>query len=132
LDKKDGTGKAFDSNAEFRLPDGSARSPEASWVLLTHWNALTNQEQEAFPPLCPDFVLELRTFSDRLKQLQKKMQEYLANGARLGWLIDPYEKTVHIYRPNQEPEILNNPPTVSGETVLPGFVLDLSEIYVRD
>jgi len=129
--KKDETGKVFDSNTEFRLPCGSARSPDASWVLLTRWNALTNAEQEAFPPLCPDFVLELRSPSDRLKALQEKMQEYLTNGARLGWLIDPFEKTVHVYRPDREPELLNNPPTVSGEMVLPGFELEMSEIYAR-
>lgn len=130
--KKDGTGKAFESNGQFRLPNGSARSPDASWVLLTRWNALSKAEQESFSPLCPDFVLELRSPSDRLKTLQKKMQEYIGNGARLGWLVDPFEKQVHIYQPDREPEILNHPPTVSGESVLPGFVLDMSEIYVRD
>jgi Uma2 family endonuclease len=130
--KKDGTGKAFESNGQFRLPSGSARSPDASWVLLTRWNALSKEEQEAFSPLCPDFVLELRSPSDRVKTLHKKMQEYMSNGARLGWLIDPFEKTVHVYRPEREPEILNHPPTVSGETVLPGFVLEMSEIYMRD
>jgi Uma2 family endonuclease len=114
------------------LPNGSARSPDASWVLLIRWNALTNAEQETFAPLCPDFVLELRSPSDRVKTLQKKMEEYLANGARLGWLIDPFEKMVHVYRPDREPEILNHPPTVSGETVLPGFELEMSEIYVRE
>ena len=130
--KKDGTGKAFDSNGQFRLPRGSARSPDASWVLLSRLEKISKDEQEKFAQICPDFVLELRSFSDRLKPLQKKMQEYISNGARLGWLIDPFEKTVHNYRPEREPEILNNPPTVSGETVLPGFVLDMSEIYVRE
>ena len=129
--EKDGTGMAFDSNAEFRLPGGSARSPDASWVLLTRWNALTPEEQEEFPPLCPDFVLELRSHSDRLKVLKEKMEEYQANGARLGWLVDPYTKKVHVYRPNREPEILDDPKTVSGESVLPGFELDLTKIFPR-
>jgi Uma2 family endonuclease len=129
--KNNKTGKVFDSNTQFRLPNGAARSPDASWVLLTRWNALSKEEQEAFSPICPDFVLELRSPSDRVKTLQKKMEEYLANGARLGWLIDPFEKQVHVYGPNREPEILAHPPTVSGETVLPGFVLELGEIYAR-
>jgi Uma2 family endonuclease len=127
--KKDGTGKAFDSSTEFRLPRGSARSPDASWVSLARWNALSADERKKFPPLCPEFVLELRSETDRLSDLQDKLVEYMNNGALLGWIVDPFNKTVHFYHPNQEPEILQNPAKVSGEPVLPGFVLDLREIF---
>jgi Uma2 family endonuclease len=130
--KKDGSGKTFDSSTQFRLPSGSARSPDASWVLLTRWNALSKKERKEFSPLCPDFVLELRSESDRLKALQEKMEEYLANGARLGWLVDPFQRTVHIYRPNMQPEVLSNPATVSGEAVLPGFVLEMRDIFTEE
>jgi len=129
--KKDGSGKAFDSSIEFRLPKGSARSPDASWVKLTRWNALSQSERKKFPPLCPEFVLELRSETDRLRKLQAKMVEYIDNGALLGWLIDPLTKTVHVYRPGQPAEVLVNPATVSGETVLPGFELDLKEIFAE-
>ena len=129
--KKDGTGKAFDSSTEFRLPRGSARSPDASWVKLTRWNALSPVERKKFPPLCPEFVLELRSETDRLSDLQEKLVEYINNGALLGWIIDPFTKSVYVYRPNQEPEILQNPATVSGDPVLPGFALDLQEIFTE-
>jgi Uma2 family endonuclease len=127
--KKDGTGKVFDSSTGFTLPNGAIRSPDACWIELSKWNRLTKAEKGKFGPFCPDFVLELRSPSDRLAELQDKLQEFLANGARLGWLIDPYTKTVHIYRPQQAPEILAHPATVSGESVLPGFELDLREIF---
>ncbi|MGC4006433.1 MAG: Uma2 family endonuclease [Pirellulales bacterium] len=129
--KRDGTGKAFDSNGEFRLPRGSARCPDASWVTLDRWNALSPAEREAFPPLCPDFVLELRSRTDRLRDLQDKLVEYMANGARLGWIVDPFTRTVHVYRPAHAPEVLADPAVVDGETVLPGFRLELSEIFPR-
>ncbi|NEO19426.1 MULTISPECIES: Uma2 family endonuclease [unclassified Moorena] len=128
--EQDGTGKGFDSSAGFKLPNGAERSPDASWVTLERWEALTPQQQEKFAPLCPDFVIELRSPSDRLKDLKDKMQEYMDNGARLGWLIDPNNRRVYIYRPGGEVEQLDNPATVKGdESVLPGFVLKLGKIW---
>jgi Uma2 family endonuclease len=124
----DKQGKVFESNVEFELPNGAKKSPDASWILKERYNSLTQQQREGFPPICPDFVVELRSKSDRLKPIQDKMAEYIENGVRLGWLIDPYKKQVHIYRKNGEIEILENPKTVSGEDVLEGFILDLEEI----
>ena len=130
---RDGTGEAFDSSTVFILPNGARRSPDVSWVELGKWNALTLKEQQGFPPLSPDFVIELVSPSDlknqRYQDLQAKMQEYLDNGVRLGWLIEPAAKTVEIYRINEQVEVSNNPKTLSGEDVLPGFVLDLSNIF---
>jgi Uma2 family endonuclease len=126
--KKNGLGKTFDSNTEFKLPNGANRSPDATWILKERYYALTLEQRQQFPPICPDFVIELRSKSDRLKPIQDKMAEYVENGVRLGWLIDPYKKQVHIYRKNGEIEILENPKTVSGEDVLEDFVLDLEEI----
>jgi Uma2 family endonuclease len=122
-------GKVFDSSTGFKLPNGASRSPDTSFITQEKWDNLTPQEKEKFLPLCPDFVVELRSNSDKLKKIQAKMQEYMKNGARLGWLIDPIREVVEIYRPNQETEILEYPETVSGEDVLPDFVLDLSEIF---
>lgn len=127
--KKDGTGKTFDSSTEFELPSGAKKSPDGTWILKERYNALTAEEREKFPPIVPDFVIELRSSSDRLKLLQEKMDEYIENGVRLGWLIDPYKKQVHIYRPDKEVEILDNPQTVSGKDVLQNFDLDLTEIF---
>lgn len=124
-----GTGLGFDSNSGFTLPNGAMRSPDASWISLERWNALTEEQKASFAPICPDFVIELRSASDTLTSLQDKMQEYMANGAVLGWLIDRKNRTVHIYRPDQEPEILDNPETVSGEPELPGFVLRMAKIW---
>jgi Uma2 family endonuclease len=121
-------GIVFESNVEFTLPNGAKKSPDASWILKDRYLALTQKEREGFPPICPDFVVELRSKSDRLKPIQDKMTEFIKNGVRLGWLIDPYKKQVHIYRKNGEIEILENPETVSGEDVLEGFELDLEEI----
>jgi Uma2 family endonuclease len=126
--KQNKTGKVFESNVEFELPSGAKKSPDASWLLKERSDALTQKEREGFPPICPDFVVELRSKSDRLKPIQDKMAEYIENGVRLGWLIDPYKKQVHIYRKTGEIEILENPKTVSGEDVLEGFILDLEEI----
>ncbi|MCL1467261.1 Uma2 family endonuclease [Argonema galeatum] len=126
--RQNNLGKAFDSNGGFKLPNGADRSPDASWVSIERWNALTPEQREKFIPLCPDFVVELRSPSDSLTELREKMQEYIANGAGLGWLIDRKNKRVEIYRPNQEVEILENPAALSGEDVLPGFVLDLNPI----
>lgn len=121
-------GKGFDSSTGFKLPNGATRSPDAAWVTNERWDALPTQQKRKFAPICPDFVVELRSLSDELEDLQAKMQEYLNNGIRLGWLIDPETRLVEIYRPNQPVQVLNNPTTLSGESVLPGFVLDLAEI----
>ena len=122
-------GKAFGSNAGFTLPDGSMRSPDAAWICQDRWDALTFEERHSFAPLCPDFVLELRSSTDRLLRLQEKMLDYLSNGARLGWLIDPLEKQAFVYRPGQEVQHLLNPATLSGEPVLAGFTLDLARVW---
>ena len=127
--RQNNLGKAFDSSGGFKLPNGADRSPDASWVKRDRWESLTAEQREKFIPLCPDFVVELRSASDRLKTLQDKMQEYRDNGAKLGWLIDPKNKKVEIYRPDKEVEIQENPTTLSGENVLPGFVLDLTVIW---
>ncbi|MBE8985915.1 Uma2 family endonuclease [Nostoc sp. LEGE 12450] len=121
-------GKGFDSSTGFTLPNGAERSPDASWVKIERWNALTPEQQEKFAPICPDFVVELRSRTDSLKELQEKMQEYIENGAKLGWLIDRKNKRVEIYRPGKDVEILDNPTSLSGENVLPGFVLNLQQI----
>ncbi|MBW4637235.1 MAG: Uma2 family endonuclease [Gloeocapsa sp. UFS-A4-WI-NPMV-4B04] len=123
--KKHNLGVGFDSSGGFILPNGAARSPDASWVLQERWEALTPQQQQKFLPLCPDFVVELCSPTDSVKQTQAKMQEYIDNGARLGWLIDTKARRVEIYRLNQNVEILEQPATLSGEDVLPGFILDL-------
>ena len=122
-------GIAFDSSTGFKLSNGSDRSPDASWIPLEKWNNLTPQQRQKFLPLCPDFVIELRSPSDSLKTLQNKMKEYLENGTKLGWLINPKAKPVEIYRQGKEVEILDNPTTLSGEDVLPDFVLDLELIW---
>ncbi len=122
-------GVAFNSSTGFHLPNGSSRSPDAAWVKQEIWDALTTEEQETFAPLCPDFVVELRSKNDTISELQKKMKEYQSNGARLGWLIDTKNQKVEIYRQNQEVEILENPNSLSGENVLPGFILDLTEVW---
>jgi Uma2 family endonuclease len=123
------TGQAFDSSTEFALPNGAMRSPDLAWVRNERWRALTDEQQEKFPPLCPDFVVELRSRTDSLKTLQKKMQEYIDNGAQLGWLIDPLKRRVHVYRPNAATEILDEPQSVSGEPLLKGFSLDVASIW---
>lgn len=122
-------GVVFDSSTEFHLPQGGDRSPDVSWVRRERWEALSDTQRKRFPPICPDFVIELRSETDRLGELQEKMQEYLDNGIRLGWLIDPKTKKVEIYRQEQNVEILEFPATLSGEDVLPGFVLDLQFIF---
>jgi Uma2 family endonuclease len=120
-----GLGKVFSSSTIFKLPRGGNRSPDVAWVKLERWQALTIEQQETFPPICPDFVIELRSRTDSLKSLQEKMQEYLNSGLRLGWLINPQSEKVEIYRPNQEVQTLTFPVTLSGEDVLPGFQLNL-------
>ncbi len=124
----DGTGTAFDSSAGFTLSNGAVRSPDASWIVNERWKTLTPEQQRVFAPICPDFVVELRSPSDTLSKLQEKMQEYLEQRARLGWLLDPLTGNVAIYRPSRPVERLERPATLSGEDVLPGFVLDLKSI----
>lgn len=119
------SGKVFSSSTIFSLPNGSDRSPDAAWVKLERWEALTPKEQIGFPPICPDFAIELRSATDRLKPLQAKMQEYLDNGLRLGWLIDPQNQQVEIYRQNQSVEIVSMPVNLSGEDVLSEFTLNM-------
>lgn len=130
---EDKTGKSFDSSTEFTLPNGARRSPDACWVKLERWSALTPEQQDGFPPIAPDFVIELVSPSDlinrRYEYLQEKMQEYLDNGVRLGWLIEPKAKTVEIYLPGRAVEILQSPKVISGENVLPRFVLDLEPVW---
>lgn len=116
-------GLVFSSSTVFKLPSGGDRSPDVAWVKRDRWESLTQTEREKFPPLCPDFVIELRSRTDRLTPLQEKMQEYLQSGLRLGWLINPQDRQVEIYRPNQPVETLLYPVTLSGEDVLPGFNL---------
>lgn len=128
--EKDGTGEVFESNGMLVLPNGAKRSPDAFWITKKKYFALSEKEREQeLAHIVPDFVVELRSSSDGLKKLKEKMLEYVENGVRLGWLIDPYEKKVHIYRENGEIEILENPEKVSGEDVLQGFELDLAEIF---
>jgi len=123
-----GGGIAFDSSTGFSLPNGADRSPDASWVSQEKWDLLTDEQKQTFANVCPDLVVELRSSSDRLQPLQTKMQEYRDNGARLGWLIDIQNRKVEIYRPGRDVEVLDNPTTLSGEEVLPGFVLSLTGI----
>jgi Uma2 family endonuclease len=122
-------GKSFDSSTGFHLPNNADRSPDAAWVKLERWEALTLEQRQSFPPLAPDFALELRSANDNLKSLQNKMQEYLENGVRLGWLIDPQNKRVEIYRLEKPVEVLESPQSLSGEDVLLGFVLDLAQVW---
>lgn len=123
----DGTGLAFDSSTGYILPNGAKRSPDASWVSLERLEAL-NPDPTRFLPMAPDFAVELRSANDELKTLQKKMQEYINNGVRLGWLIDPQNQRVEIYRSGQEIEVLQSPTSLSGENILPGFILELNQI----
>ena len=118
-------GKVFSSSTVFTLPNGGNRSPDVAWIANERWESLTIQEKEKFAKICPDFVIELRSRTDSLSQLQEKMQEYLNSGLRLGWLIDPQNQQVEIYRQNQSVEIVSLPTSLSGENVLPGFILEL-------
>jgi len=124
-----GLGIAFDSSTGFMLPNGANRSPDAAWIPQARWDRLTSDEQQKFLPLCPDFVIELRSPSDNLKPLQEKMVEYMENGCLLGWLINPQKREVEIYRPNVEVEKLADPQMIYGERVLPDFVLDMGKVW---
>ncbi|MDQ3776874.1 MAG: Uma2 family endonuclease [Pseudomonadota bacterium] len=127
--KRDGTGSTFDSSTGFRLPDGAVRSPDAAWIPYSRLNTLTAEQRKRFIPLFPDFVIELCSPADGLNDLQAKMGEYIDNGAQLGWLIDTERRLVHVYRPHEPARELENLETVSGDPVLPGFELDLREIW---
>ena len=127
--EQNGTGECFDSSACFTLPNGAKLSPDASWVKRERYEALTEDQREQFAPLCPDFVVELRSKTDRLTRLQAKMSEYIENGAQLGWLIDPAVRRVYVYRPDREVETLDAPETIAGDPVLPNFILQLREIW---
>jgi Uma2 family endonuclease len=127
--KTDGSGRGFDSSTGFTLPNGAKRSPDLAWIKLERWDALSDEDRAKFPPLCPDFVVELRSRTDSIDNLKAKMDEYIENGADLGWLIDPVEKKVYIYRPQTPVECLDNPSNVSGDPLLKGFVLEMKEIW---
>lgn len=127
--EKDGTGFAFDSSTGFTLPNTAVLSPDASWVRRERWEALTEDEQEEFAPLCPDFVIELRSRWQTLKAQQAKMQEYLDNGTKLGWFIDPRNRRVYVYRAGEEVEVLTDAAIVSADPILPGFELQLTELW---
>ena len=127
--RRDGTGVFFGPTAGFRLPNRAIRAPDASWVLRSRLAALTAEDKNRFIPLCPDFVVELRSTTDRLSVVQAKMAEYIANGARLGWLIDPIARRVYVYRPNAPVEALDAPDTLSAEPELAGFALNLAPIW---
>jgi len=125
----DGSGIGFDSSTLFVLSNGARRSPDVSWVRRERWGRLTDEEKEGFAPICPDFIIELRSRSDNLPPLEDKMLEYTSNGAELAWLIDPLRKRVYIYRPERETEVLEDPETILGDRELPGFVLQLGELW---
>lgn len=122
-------GKVFDSSTGFKLPNGAIRSPDVAWLQQERWDSLSQEERRKFPCLAPDFVLELRSETDSLANIQSKLQEYIENGVRLGWLINPVEQQVEIYRACQEKKVLDNPKTVSGEAVLEDFILALSIVW---
>jgi Uma2 family endonuclease len=127
--RKDGRGIGFDSSAGFTLPNGAVRAPDGAWVLREKWNALTKQQRMKFAPVVPEFVIEIRSQSETLPQQKTKMEEYIAVGVRLGWLLDPFARNVYIYRPGQEPRLLENPESVSADPELSGFVLDLTQVW---
>ena len=127
--EEDGTGQVFDSSTVLSLPNGARRSPDVSWIRNSPWNALSRREQEEFPPVCPDFVIELRSRTDSLSKLMAKMEEYLDQGATLGLLLDPVVRRGYVYRADSAVEILDNRRSVSGEPLLKDFVLDLESIW---
>lgn len=128
--EQDGTGICFDSSTGFKLSTGADRSPDASWMTLERWDSLSEEQQEKFAPICPDFVVELRSPSDNLKPLLEKMAEYMREpGIQLGWLIDRKNRKVYIYRPGMPEECLDDPAIFSGDPVLPGFVLNMSKVW---
>jgi Uma2 family endonuclease len=127
--EQDGTGEVFDATSEFSFPNGAKRAPDVSWILKSRWNALSETEQDSMPaPICPDFVIEVRSPNDRLKRLKAKMEEYISNGVRLAWLLDPIDNRASIYRPGEPVQEIQNPEILSGDPVLPNFSFDFSEI----
>ncbi|NJN21743.1 MAG: Uma2 family endonuclease [Leptolyngbya sp. RL_3_1] len=122
-------GRTFDSSTGFRLPDGAIRSPDAAWVTQQRWQDLAPVDRQGFVPLCPDFAVELKSATDDWRELQVKLQSYITNGLRLGWLIDPQARLVLIYQPEQPVLTVNAPTQLTGDPVLPGFVLDLTELF---
>ncbi|ACB49969.1 hypothetical protein cce_0618 [Crocosphaera subtropica ATCC 51142] len=126
---EDVSGIGFDSSTGFKLPNGANRSPDAAWMTLEKWNSLTEDQKIRFAPVCPDFVVEIRSPSDQLQSLQDKLQEYIDNGVKLGWLIDRKNRLVYIYRPQTEVECLENPDTVNGDPILSGFQLQMDKIW---
>jgi Uma2 family endonuclease len=122
-------GVAFDSSTGFKLSNGAVRSPDVSWIAIARWNALTDKQKRGFAPIDPDFVIELMSPSDEILELQQKMSEYMACGVRLGWLINPDEKQVEIYRQGQDKQLLSSPISLSGEDFLPGLTVDLAEVF---
>ena len=127
--KNDGSGVCFDSSTIFALPNSARRSPDASWVRRDRWDSLSERQKEGFAPICPDFVVELRSPGDRAATLHDKMLEYIANGSSLGWLIDPFKRRIYVYRPDEELVILENPEIVHGDPLLPGFELKTDELW---
>lgn len=127
--QRDGTGVGFDSSTGFLLPNGAERAPDLAWVTKARWEALSVVQRRKFPPLCPDFVLELRSPSDTLAEQRAKLEEYIACGARLGWLVDPEDRRVYVYRPGRPVEIQDGAAELRGDPELPGFVLDLGAIW---
>ncbi len=130
IEEQGGQGIAFDSSTGFLLPNGATRSPDAAWISEPRWQALSPEQRRGFVPLCPDFAIELRSASDQVSTLQAKLCEYLENGMALGWLIDPQQQQVEVYRTGQAVEVLNNPQQISADPVLPGFVLNLHSIWM--
>lgn len=128
-EENENLGKAFDSSTGFILPNSATRSPDACWVSQERWDALNTEQKGTFANICPDFVVELRSSSDKLESLQAKIREYIDNGAKLGWLRDPQPRRVEIYRPGFAVEVLENPDSLSGDKVLPGFVLNLRRVW---
>jgi Uma2 family endonuclease len=127
--RREGRGRVFDSNGGFTLPDGSVRAADAAWVSLDRWNARTREHQQGYAPICPEFVIELKLPSDRLPQLQAKMEMWIANGAEVAWLIDPERKAVEIYRPGDSPEVLHGPSSVQGSRPVAGFELVMARVW---
>ncbi|MFN6500893.1 MAG: Uma2 family endonuclease [Nostoc sp. DedQUE01] len=128
--EQDGTGITFSSSTGFKLSTGAERSPDASWIKLERWNSLSSEQQQKFAPICPDFVVELKSPSDNLQTLKEKMEEYMNEpGIQLGWLIDRKQRKVYIYRPGLSEECLDNPASVSGDPIFPGFILNMSKVW---
>jgi Uma2 family endonuclease len=127
--RQDGTGLGFDSSTGFTLPNGARRSPDLAWIRRERWEQVPADERKRFAPICPDFVVELRSPTDSLTMLQGKLVEYIANGAQLGWLIDPLQRKVYVYRPGAEMTVLEEPKEICGDPVLPGFALELAQVW---